>query len=338
MDAPPVQYVRTIDGFDIAYAVMGAGRPLVCVSFPFSHLRSYWASRGDVVPWLEQATEHFQLVYYDARGVGLSARNLNPSLTVDSFVHDLEALTDKLELGRFVLFGFGFVFGHTAIHYAAKHPERVEALILMTSAIRGDAWPVSIFEDLARQNWDSFLWTISPKGTSLEETELNVRRLQQSTTQQDWLTTYHAFLAADVEPCLERLTMPVLLLHPQGYRFLPPEESIKLAARIPEARMLLLDGTTRLGDIRQSISAIEDFVSHLPPDSHAASQATMTGLSSRELGVLRLLAAGRSNQQIADELVISLNTARKHVANILDKTGATNRTEAAGYARDHGLV
>jgi transposase len=47
--------------------------------------------------------------------------------------------------------------------------------------------------------------------------------------------------------------------------------------------------------------------------------------------VLRLLAAGRSNQQIADEFVISLNTAR-HVGNIFDKTGAANRVEE-GYVR-----
>jgi hypothetical protein len=40
-------------------------------------------------------------------------------------------------------------------------------------------------------------------------------------------------------------------------------------------------------------------------------------------------AAGKSDQQIADELVISLNTVRRHVSNILDKTGAANRNEAA---------
>jgi DNA-binding NarL/FixJ family response regulator len=61
------------------------------------------------------------------------------------------------------------------------------------------------------------------------------------------------------------------------------------------------------------------------------------GLSVRELEVLRLLAAGRSNQQIADELVISLNTVRRHVSNVFDKTGAANRAQAAVYARDHGI-
>jgi len=54
--------------------------------------------------------------------------------------------------------------------------------------------------------------------------------------------------------------------------------------------------------------------------------------------VLRLVAAGRSNQQIADALVISLNTVARHVSNIFDKTGAANRTEAADYATRHGLA
>jgi DNA-binding NarL/FixJ family response regulator len=61
-------------------------------------------------------------------------------------------------------------------------------------------------------------------------------------------------------------------------------------------------------------------------------------LSSRELEVLRLVAAGRSNPQIAEELFISLNTVQRHVSNILAKTGSANRTEAAVYARDRGLV
>jgi DNA-binding NarL/FixJ family response regulator len=61
-------------------------------------------------------------------------------------------------------------------------------------------------------------------------------------------------------------------------------------------------------------------------------------LSEREVEVLRLVAAGKSNQQIADELVISLNTAMHHVANIFDKTGAANRADAASYAHRHDLV
>ena len=54
--------------------------------------------------------------------------------------------------------------------------------------------------------------------------------------------------------------------------------------------------------------------------------------------MLALLAAGRSNQQIAEELVVALNTAKKHVTHILDKLGAANRTEAVTRARELGLL
>ena len=62
------------------------------------------------------------------------------------------------------------------------------------------------------------------------------------------------------------------------------------------------------------------------------------GLSEREVEVLRLISAGRSNQQIAEALVISLNTVTHHVSSIFNKSGAANRTEAAAYAHRSGLL
>ena len=61
-------------------------------------------------------------------------------------------------------------------------------------------------------------------------------------------------------------------------------------------------------------------------------------LTDRELEVLRLLAAGRSNQRIAHELVVALDTVKKHVTHILGKLGAANRTEAVARARQLGLI
>jgi DNA-binding CsgD family transcriptional regulator len=74
------------------------------------------------------------------------------------------------------------------------------------------------------------------------------------------------------------------------------------------------------------------------PSQAPKAPAYPDGLSEREVEVLRLIAAGKSNQQIADELVISLNTVFRHVSNIFNKSGATNRTEAAAYANRHGLA
>jgi predicted ATPase/class 3 adenylate cyclase/DNA-binding NarL/FixJ family response regulator len=75
-----------------------------------------------------------------------------------------------------------------------------------------------------------------------------------------------------------------------------------------------------------------------PPATALPNQwASPDGLSQREVEVLRLMAAGKSNREIADALCISLNTVATHVRNILTKTGTANRTEAAAYALRHGL-
>jgi NarL family two-component system response regulator LiaR len=61
-------------------------------------------------------------------------------------------------------------------------------------------------------------------------------------------------------------------------------------------------------------------------------------LSAREMEVLRLVAQGMTNQEIADELVISERTARTHVSRILEKLHLANRTQAALYAAREGLA
>jgi predicted ATPase/DNA-binding CsgD family transcriptional regulator len=62
------------------------------------------------------------------------------------------------------------------------------------------------------------------------------------------------------------------------------------------------------------------------------------GLSPREGDILRLVARGLSNRQIAEELFISTHTAANHIRSILRKTSCANRTEAATYAHRHGLA
>ena len=61
-------------------------------------------------------------------------------------------------------------------------------------------------------------------------------------------------------------------------------------------------------------------------------------LTSRELEVLEMLAAGLSNRAIASQLVVTLNTVKKHVSHVLGKLGAANRTEAVARARELGLI
>ena len=73
------------------------------------------------------------------------------------------------------------------------------------------------------------------------------------------------------------------------------------------------------------------------PDT-AAVPGIVDPLTSRELEVLQMLAAGRSNQAIAGQLVVTLDTVKKHVGHVLGKLGAANRTEAVARARELSLI
>jgi LuxR family maltose regulon positive regulatory protein len=81
---------------------------------------------------------------------------------------------------------------------------------------------------------------------------------------------------------------------------------------------------------------------HTEPGPGQAAPAAVPGLveplTARETEVLGLLAAGKSNPRIAEELVITLDTVKKHVGHILDKLGAANRTEVVTRARQLGLI
>jgi LuxR family maltose regulon positive regulatory protein len=74
------------------------------------------------------------------------------------------------------------------------------------------------------------------------------------------------------------------------------------------------------------------------PARAAAAPGLIDPLTGRELEVLRLVAAGRSNQDIARELVVTLDTVKKHVSHILGKLGGSNRTEAVTRARELDLI
>jgi LuxR family maltose regulon positive regulatory protein len=69
-----------------------------------------------------------------------------------------------------------------------------------------------------------------------------------------------------------------------------------------------------------------------------AADGQLDPLTNRELEVLRFIAAGKRNSDIAQELVVTLETVKKHVSNILSKLGASSRTQAVALARELGLI
>jgi DNA-binding CsgD family transcriptional regulator len=110
-----------------------------------------------------------------------------------------------------------------------------------------------------------------------------------------------------------------------------------LAATLPE-------GEERDGFLRRAVALLTAGgtggaqVPTAPPAGPGRAGTPPFGLSRREAEVLRLLAAGRSNQQIAVALYLSPRTVQRHVANAYLKIGAHNKAEATAYALRHGLA
>jgi DNA-binding NarL/FixJ family response regulator len=98
------------------------------------------------------------------------------------------------------------------------------------------------------------------------------------------------------------------------------------------------DSLQRLGAQVEAERASRLLAVATAPEAADLTSDTLAGLSRREVEVLRLLAGGLSNQEIADRLVLSVRTVQRHVENIYAKTGAHGRAAAAVFAAAHNLV
>ena len=128
---------------------------------------------------------------------------------------------------------------------------------------------------------------------------------------------------------------------PQGYLRVFADEGPPMAALL--ARLVAAQRTGQaavrvpLGYLARLQRAFD--AGHPAPDpGRIAVPGIIDPLTIREVEVLRLLAAGRSNQAIADQFVVTLDTVKKHVGHVLGKLGAANRTEAVARARELGLI
>jgi len=342
---PRVQYVRTADGVSIAFWTLGDGPPFVYLSGgPWSHveLRQVPECRR----WYERLARIRTLVRYDMRGTGLSDRSV-AGFSLDALVQDVEAVADRLGLERFALFGAADA-GPVAVAYAARHPERVSRLILWCTMARwadstrhsGD-W--QMLAELRDPEWKLMAdwcalgalgWSAGEIGRSSAE------HLRASVTPEAMQAAQAAIMQFDVTDLLPQVQAPALVLYRRDIAWLPIETATELASRLPDARLTVLDGDSTapyLGDTEAITSAIDEFLCDstarsLPADLHP------DGLTARETEVLRLIAGGRTNDEIAAALVLSVRTVEQHIRNIYRKIHARGRADATAYTLTRGLL
>jgi len=351
-----LQYAVSADGVRIAFAVTGEGPPLV-------HMPNVGASMLELerqIPereaWNRLLARRFTLVRYDARGVGFSQRDV-ADVSVEAHLLDLNAVVAALNLRSFVLFGFLWS-AYVAPYYAAERPELVSRLVLWPPDIRSlTSDEYQSLGRLAATDWHTFTETYAHLALGWEEGEAAHRyaAILRESVSSDTLLREMADSQVSMSHLMRRapaVRVPTLVLQ-RKMRF-AGERVARLAAALPDARLRILDGDTTvpyLGDAAAVVDAIVEFAT--PPDGRSrAGEAPMSPvgtaaargdqeMTSRELDVLRLLAQGRSNQEIADELVLSVRTVERHLSNIYSKLGASGksaRAAAAAYAANRSLT
>ena len=341
-DVPEIRFARTGDGVTIAYQVFGQGPPLVWMP-SLSNIAVQWR-----VPVLRHAYEtlgrHVTLVLYDGRGTGGSDRRIDTGdLGVDAHVRDLTGVLDSAGIQQASLLGYYHSVA-TAIAFAAAQPARVPRLVLFGGAARlreaiSPAQTQALLS-LVEQDWGLFAsaaaaawlgWDDAESGRGVAEV---FRTATTATVAQAW---FAAAREIDVTPLLGSVRSPALVLHRQGDEQIPVEVARRLAAGLPDGRLLELPGSTPtlfIEDAASDLRLVTEFVT----TGRAVRTPERSVLTPRERDVLRLLAAGESNREIARALGIAVHTVERHSANLYRKIGARGRTDAAAYALRNGLA
>jgi DNA-binding CsgD family transcriptional regulator/pimeloyl-ACP methyl ester carboxylesterase len=260
---------------------------------------------------------------------------------------DIEAVVDHLNLDRFILYG-AIVRGHTAVQYALNHPDRVAALILGPITITQPK--PTFYTALPAEDWDLFLTSLVSSSAALGSDDeagrsRTVELLKHAWDQHDFVLRMRSRLVAVATVVwpdrLSRLKTPTLVLQPRdfGVRDFGVTDSREAmeVARLAKATLKIIDGSSSWGDADQGISAIEAFLAELPKATPEESPL-LQAFTGRELEVLRHVARGMSNREIAERLVLSLRTVERHIANIYLKADLHTKAQATAYAHRHQLI
>jgi pimeloyl-ACP methyl ester carboxylesterase len=349
-DTPPqdLRFCRSADGTRLAYAVHGAGPPLLLASCWLSHLEFDWRS---------PVWRHFLLdlgrfatvVRYDERGHGLSDWDVS-DYSLDARIADLEAVADAAGLDRFALLGMS-QGGPAAISYATRHPTRLTRLVLYgTYAVASSRDPEGA--ELEQTFLQMIKVGFSRKDSTFRRVFTTLMIPRATEEQAGWLDDLQATatctenavraraarMQVDVSELVSDVAVPTLVVHAHGDRMVDFARGRELAARIPGARLVMLDSDNHitLADEPAWPVFVEELAAFMAADRVAARapDVTLRSLTDRELDVLRLVGRDDDNQQVAQQLALSVRTVERHLTSVYAKLGVSGRSaRAAAVAR-----
>jgi DNA-binding CsgD family transcriptional regulator/pimeloyl-ACP methyl ester carboxylesterase len=292
--------------------------------------------------------EYFTVVTLDLRGAGLSKRHVE-SLSLECFRSDIEAVLEALGIELVAICAMG-PSAPIACHFATETADRVNSMVFVHAGTSEANRKLLALRSSSR-DVEARLRGVAIGGVDDLENAAALAAVARDAVDPSTLAHWERlFAAADIEALAAGVTVPTLCLHAVNDDLIPLAAGRALVAKMPAAQLTTVQATHPM-QIWRDADAVDamarwmaepfglDLALQRRPRRRSVSDspANDVGLTSRELEVLRLLAAGKTNRQIAGALFISLNTVSHHLRNIFAKTNSANRTEAAAFAHKHRL-
>ena len=332
----------------VAYTTVGDGPPLVLPAWWVSHQEVLWED-GCYRRFITALAGRHTVIGYDRPGTGLSDRDVASPLTVEEDVRVLGELLDHLRIQRCTLFGFS-AGGALGGAYAAAHPERVQRLIAYGAHASGeliaDADARRQMIALVKAHWgvgSRVLAAVFLPDGDAESLDWFARYQRESASPDMAARVLETIYRTDVRERLRAVVAPTLVLHRADDLAVPFEAGREIATLVPGAIFRPLAGAVHppwRGDTGSVLAAMSDFIrlGRYPFEPAEPKVTEETALSERELEVLRLVAEGLSNEEIAERLGLSPHTVHRHVANVRAKLDQPSRGAAAAAAIRAGLI
>jgi proline iminopeptidase len=225
------------------------------------------ADHSSYKPTFSPLSEHLQLVYFDHRGQGRSARGNKNTYTLDNNVEDMEALRQYLGLDKIIVIGSSYG-GMVALNYAINYPEKVEKLIVIATApsykFRERAQEILAQKGTKKQQEIAeYLWNGTFKNSEhLQEYfetmgPLYSQNFNLEKARKIWERTilsteainvaFSSFLKTfNLVPDLPKITAPTLVIGAAEDWICPPEFSQEIANNIPNSQLKIIEDTGHL--------------------------------------------------------------------------------------------
>jgi class 3 adenylate cyclase/pimeloyl-ACP methyl ester carboxylesterase len=249
-----VQFAKSADGTQIAWASVGDGPPVFKAPNYLNHIEYEWTSPfwG---PFLAEFAHSNRLIRFDQRGNGLSDWDIE-KLSPEAMIEDMEAVVEAAGLERFALFGISQGAGFS-VRYAIKHPDKVSCLILFNGFMRGRRMRGTVEDEsyhnaaqmMIREGWGSpnpiyrNFFTSSFLTDAPQDIKDSFDELQRvSCSAENVMRIAEMNSVMDNSELAQQIRVPTLVLHITGDNQVPVSEGRLTARLIPGAQFVELPG------------------------------------------------------------------------------------------------